>query len=113
MEIAAGHRDDNPTQQSSSSAHTGSTHGGSVDEKTQGEVKSILSPIATPFYPVNASREEIAEYQENVFALPACQNIYNEMSQLQGSWPHATDLGSASDYVGDHSIAGLSNSLNV
>jgi len=103
-ETAAGRGDDNQLQQSSSSAHA---------ETTQGEVKSILSPTATPFYPANASREEIAESQESVFTLPTCQNIYNEMSKLQGSWSHATDPRSVNDYVGDRGIAGLSNSLPV
>ena len=91
-ETAAGHGDDNPTQQTSSSDHTGSAHRGSGGDKTQGEVKSILSPKATPFYPANASTAEIAESQESVFALPTCQNIFNEMSKLQGLWPYAADL---------------------
>jgi len=118
--VNTGHSDEHPHNsspaqpESSSSSPTGSVEtarGRIGTTETRSRVNSVLSPTATPFYPVNNSRRDIAESQESVSTLLTGQN--SDVSRLQRSWSHVSDSEHSSYSASDHLIANLSNLLAV
>ena len=75
----AGDDDSNPRDGASAEQATTSSLTGFMEEAhesngstgTRDEINSVLSPTATPFYPANDSRRDIAESQESVSTLDA------------------------------------------